>query len=130
MALTLCLVPGGSAYLHSPHRLVQRVEEFEAEAILLGGTLNELAAVQQHRAHPLAHLGRLVNEQHARLQHTPQLRPTLQGPSDLQENSFPGASTEAAPWALCAARWQMIRGRDWGDGFLEAPGTGKSIPEL
>lgn len=73
------------------------MEEFEAEAVLLGGALDKLTAVQQHRAHPLAHLGRLVDEQHAWLQHAPQLRPALQGPSDLQRNSWSGSSREALP---------------------------------
>lgn len=123
-------MPCGSAHLHSPHRLVQWVEEFEAEAVLLGGALDKLAAVQQHRAHPLAHLGCLVDEQHPRLQHTPQLRPALQGPPDLQRNSWSGSPREAAPWAIYAAQWLTIRGRDWGDGFLKAPRTGKRIPEF
>ena len=119
-------MPCGSAHLHSPHRLVQRVEEFEAEAVLLGGALNKLAAVQQHRAHPLAHLGCLVNEQHPWLQYTPQLRPALQGPSDLQEDSWSGSPMGAAPWAICAAWWGDEEQRQG----LEAPGTGRTIPEL
>ena len=76
-------------YLHSPDGLVQRVEELEAEAVLLGGPLDELAAVQQDRAHPLAHLGCLVDEQHSRLQHAPQFGPALQGPSDLGGRVLP-----------------------------------------
>ena len=76
-------------YLHGPDGLVQWVEELEAEAVLLGGPLNELAAVQQDRAHPLAHLGRLVDEQHPRLQHAPQFGPTLQGPADLGGGALP-----------------------------------------
>lgn len=60
------------------------MEELEAEAVLLGRPLDELAAVQEDRAHPLAHLGRLVDEQGARLQHAPQFGPALQGPSDLR----------------------------------------------
>lgn len=70
-------------YLHGPHGLVQRVEELEAEAVLLGGPLDELTAVQQDGAHPLAHRGGLVDEQHPWLQHTPQFGPALQSPPDL-----------------------------------------------
>lgn len=120
-------LPCGSAHLHSPHRLVQRVEEFEAEAVLLGGALDKLAAVQQHCAHPLAHLGCLVDEQHPWLQHTPQLRPALQGPSDLREDSRSGSPTGAAPWAVCAA-W-CGRADEQRQG-LEVSGTRRSIPEL
>lgn len=65
------------------------MEELEAEAVLLGGSLDELTAVQQDRAHPLAHLGRLVNEQHSRLQHAPQFGPALKGPSDLEGRGLP-----------------------------------------
>lgn len=65
------------------------MEELEAEAVLLGGSLDELTAVQQDRAHPLAHLGRLVNEQHSRLQHAPQFGPALKSPSDLEGRGLP-----------------------------------------
>lgn len=36
----------------------------------------------------------------------------------------------SSSWAIYAAWSGMTRGKDWGDGFLEAPGTAKSIPEL
>lgn len=61
------------------------MEELEAEAVLLGGPLDELAGVEQHRAHPLAILVSLVDQQHPRLQHTPQLGPALQGATDLSQ---------------------------------------------
>lgn len=86
-------------YLHGPDGLVQRVEELEAEAVLLGGPLDELAAVQQDGAHPLAHLGRLVNEQHTRLQHAPQFGPALQRAPNLRG----GAAVGDAPAACGGA---------------------------
>lgn len=61
------------------------MEELEAEAILLRGPLDELAGVEQHRSHPLAVLVGFVDEQHAWLQHTPQLGPALQSASDLDQ---------------------------------------------
>lgn len=69
--------------LDGPDGLLQRVEELEAEAVLLGGPLDELAGIEQHRSNPLAVFVGLVDEQHARLQHTPQLGPALQSAADL-----------------------------------------------
>ena len=43
-------------YLCGPYGLVKRVEEFEAEAVLLGGPFQQLACVQQYCAHPLTSL--------------------------------------------------------------------------
>lgn len=70
--------------LDGPDGLLQRVEELEAEAVLLGGPLNELTGVEEHRSHPLAVLVGLVDEQDARFQHAPQLGPALQSATDLQ----------------------------------------------
>lgn len=69
--------PGGGSDLDSPDGLLQWVEELEAEAVLLGGPLDELAGIEKHRPHPLAVLVGLVDEQHARLKHAPQLGPAL-----------------------------------------------------
>lgn len=77
-----CAEVGGSD-LDGPDGLLQRVEELEAEAVLLGGPLDELAGIEQHRSNPLAIFVGLVDEQHARLQHTPQLGPALQSATDL-----------------------------------------------
>lgn len=71
--------------LDGPDGLLQRVEELEAEAILLRGPLDELAGVEQHRSHPLAVFVGFVDEQHAWFQHTPQLGPALQSASDLDQ---------------------------------------------
>lgn len=70
--------------LDGPDRLFQRVEELEAEAVLLGGPLDQLTGVEQHRPHPLAIFVGLIDEQDARLQHTPQLGPALQSATDLE----------------------------------------------
>lgn len=75
--------PGGGSDLDGPDGLLQRVEELEAEAVLLGRPLDELAGIEKHRPHPLAIFVGLVDEQDARLQHTPQLGPALQSSADL-----------------------------------------------
>lgn len=49
-------------YLYGPDGLLQRVEELEAEAVLLGGPLDQLARVEQHRSHPLAVFVGFVDE--------------------------------------------------------------------
>lgn len=69
--------------LDGPDRLLQRVEELEAEAVLLRGPLNELAGVEQHRSNPLAVFVGFIDEQHAWFQHTPQLGPALQSATNL-----------------------------------------------
>lgn len=53
----------GGSDLNGPDGLLQRVKELEAEAVLLGGPLNELAGIEQHRSHPLAVFVGLVDEQ-------------------------------------------------------------------
>lgn len=60
------------------------MKEFEAEAVFLGGPLDELAGIEQHRSHPLPVFVSFVDEQDARLQHTPQLGPAFQSATDLQ----------------------------------------------
>lgn len=74
-----------SVYLDGPDGLFKWVEELEAEAILLGGSLDELAGVEQDSPDPLAVLIGLIDEQDSWLQHTPQLGPALQCASDLKE---------------------------------------------
>lgn len=61
------------------------MEELEAEAILLRGSLDELTGVEQHGTDPLAVLIGLIDQQDAWLQHTPQLGPALQRATDLRE---------------------------------------------
>lgn len=63
--------------LNSPDGLVQRVVELEAEAVLLGGPLNQLARVEQEGAHPVVRFRGLIDQQDPRLQGTPQLGPAL-----------------------------------------------------
>lgn len=60
------------------------MKEFEAEAILLGGPLDELAGIEQHCSHPLPVFVSFVDKQDAWLQHTPQLGPAFQSATDLQ----------------------------------------------
>lgn len=52
-----------------PNRLLHRMEQLEAEAVLLARPLNHLARRQQNRAHPVAalRLRVLVEQQQARL---------------------------------------------------------------
>lgn len=75
--LTNCLLVGAT---RCPNRLLERMKEFETEAILLAGPFNDLARGQHHSAHPMAALGllALVDEQQPGLQDTPQLRPGLE----------------------------------------------------
>lgn len=63
--------------LESPDGFVQRVIELEAEAVLLGGSLNQLARAEQDGAHPVVRLGGLIDQKNPGLQSTPQLGPTL-----------------------------------------------------
>lgn len=72
-------------YLDGPDGLLKRVEELEAETVLLGGSLDELAGVEQDSPDPLAVLIGLIDEQDSWLQHTPQLGPALQRASNLKE---------------------------------------------
>lgn len=48
--------------LYGPDGLLQRVEELEAETVLLRGSLNELTGIKQHRSHPLAILVGFIDE--------------------------------------------------------------------
>lgn len=48
--------------LYGPDGLLQRVEELEAETVLLRGSLNELAGIKQHCSHPLAILVGFIDE--------------------------------------------------------------------
>lgn len=72
------------ADLDGPDGLLQRVEELEAEAVLLGRPLDQLAGVEKHRSHPLAIFVGFVDEQDAWFQDAPQLGPALQSSTDLQ----------------------------------------------
>lgn len=63
--------------LDSPDGFVQWVIELEAEAVLLGGSLNQLACTEQDGAHPVVRFGGLIDQKNSRLQGTPQLGPTL-----------------------------------------------------
>lgn len=63
--------------LDSPDGFVQRVVELEAEAVFLGGSLNQLACTEQDGAHPVVRFGGLIDQKNSRLQGTPQLGPTL-----------------------------------------------------
>lgn len=48
--------------LDSPDGFIQRVVEFEAEAVFLGGSLNQLACTKQDSAHPVIRFGSLVDQ--------------------------------------------------------------------
>lgn len=63
--------------LDSPDGFIQWVVEFEAEAILLGGSLNQLTCTKQDGAHPVVRFGGLIDQKNSWLQGTPQLSPTL-----------------------------------------------------
>lgn len=73
--------------LHSPDGFVKRVVELEAEAILLGGSLDQLACAEQDCAHPVVCFGGLIDQKNPGLKGTPQLGPTLQRATDLQGDS-------------------------------------------
>lgn len=60
------------------------MKKFKTEAILFGGSLDQLTRMEQDCPNPLSDLWRLINQQHSRFQNTPQLGPTLQGPTNLQ----------------------------------------------
>jgi len=66
-----------SADLDSPDGLLQWVKELEAEAVLLGRPLDQLAGVEQHRSHPLSVFVSFIDEKDAWFQHAPQLGPAL-----------------------------------------------------
>lgn len=72
-------------YLYSPDGLIQRMEEFKAEAILFGGSLDQLTRMEQDCPNPLSDLWRLINKQHSWFQDTPQFGPALQSPTNLEE---------------------------------------------
>lgn len=63
--------------LESPDGFVQWVIELEAEAVLFGRSLNQLASTEQDGAHPVVRFGGLIDQKNSRLQCTPQLGPTL-----------------------------------------------------
>ena len=63
--------------LDSPDGFVQWVVELEAEAVLLGRSLDQLARTEQDGAHPVVRFGGLIDEKNSWLQGTPQLGPTL-----------------------------------------------------
>ena len=63
--------------LDGPDGFLQWVVELEAEAILLGGSLNQLACSEQNGAHPVICFGSLIDQKYSGLQGTPQLGPTL-----------------------------------------------------
>jgi len=71
------LLSVGLCHLDGPDGLVQRVVELEAEAVLLGGPLDQLAGVEEDGAHPVVRLGGLVDQENPRLQDAPQLGPAL-----------------------------------------------------
>lgn len=48
--------------LDGPDGFIQRVVEFEAEAVLLGGSLNQLARTEQDGAHPVIRFRGLVDQ--------------------------------------------------------------------
>lgn len=70
--------------LDSPDGFVQWVVELEAEAVLFGGSLNQLACAEQDGSHPVVHFGGLIDQKDSRLQGTPQLGPALQRATDLK----------------------------------------------
>lgn len=47
--------------LHSPDGFVQWVVELEAEAVFLGGSLNQLARTEEDSAHPVICFGCLID---------------------------------------------------------------------
>lgn len=53
--------PTNMSDLDSPDSFLQRVVELEAEAILLGGSLNQLACTKQDSAHPVVRFGGLID---------------------------------------------------------------------
>lgn len=61
------------------------MEQFKAEAILFGGSLDQLTRMEQDCPNPLSNLWRLINEQHSWLQDTPEFGPALQSPTNLEE---------------------------------------------
>lgn len=60
------------------------MKKFKTEAILFGGSLDELTRMEQDCPNPLSDLWRLINQQHSRFQNTPQLGPALQSPTNLE----------------------------------------------
>lgn len=61
------------------------MEQFKAEAILFGGSLDQLTRMEQDCPNPLSDLRRLINEQHSWFQDTPEFGPALQSPTNLEE---------------------------------------------
>lgn len=92
--------------LDSPDGLVHGVVELEAEAILLGRPLYQLAGVEQDGAHPVVCLRGLIDQENPRLQGTPQLGPALQRATDLKNRMAPTLLT-ASYWTNGTA-WELI----------------------
>lgn len=80
---TIIMGVAACRHLDSPDGLLQWVKELEAEAVLLWGPLNELAGIEQHCSHPLAIFVGFIDEQDPWFQHTPQLGPAFESPTDL-----------------------------------------------
>lgn len=80
-----CCSTHQDCYLYSPDGLIQMMEQFKAEAILFGGSLDQLTRMEQDCPNPLSNLWRLINEQHSWLQDTPEFGPALQSPTNLEE---------------------------------------------
>lgn len=85
-------------YLHSPYGLIQRMKKFETEAIFFGRSLNQLARMKQYSAHPLPSLWCFVDQQHSRFQHTPQLGPAFQSPTNLKNKRCLLEQSVPIPW--------------------------------
>jgi len=60
------------------------MKKFKTEAILFGGSLDQLTRMEQDCPNPLSNLWCLIYQQHSWLQNTPQLGPTLQSPTNLK----------------------------------------------
>lgn len=63
--------------LDCPDRFFKWMVKLEAEAVLLGRSLDELACTEENSAHPVIRFGGLVNQKYSRLQCTPQLGPAF-----------------------------------------------------
>lgn len=72
------------------------MKQFETEAILLAGSLNDLARCEHYCAHPMAALGllTLVDEQQARLEYAPKLCPGFECATHLQGGRSTGVVKE------------------------------------
>ena len=71
------MMKGDVSNLDCPDRFFKWMVKLEAEAILLGRSLNQLACTEKNRAHPVIRFGGLINQKYSRLQGTPQLGPAL-----------------------------------------------------